>query len=154
MYSLPHPHNLLVNPPAKDAFKNTVKKAIVTYWENLLKEESSGLVSLRYFGPVHSDLQRPHYVWMTAGNNPYETHKSIIVVKMLSGRYRTDYMKRHWSTENKDGFCTAQTCQKTFGTLEQLLVVCPAVETIRSKMKVVMLEKFKEKLVQLYVPLY
>ena len=91
---------------------------------------------------------------MTAGNNPYETHKSIIVVKMLSGRYRTDYMKRHWSTENKDGFCTAQTCQKTLGTLEHLLVVCPAVETIRSKMKVVMLEKFKEKLVQLYVPLY
>ena len=78
MYSLPHPHNLLVNPPAKDAFKCTVKKAIVNYWENMLKDESTSLVLLKYFGPVHSDLQYPHYVWMTAGNNPYETHKNVV----------------------------------------------------------------------------
>ena len=73
-------------------------------------------------------LQVTHPIWTTCGSNSYEVSKAIIQAKMLSGRYRTDQLIRHFS-EN-DGSCTL--CNMSFpGSIEHLLLKCPALEETR-----------------------
>ena len=54
---------------------------------------------------------------------------------MVSGRYVTDYRARHWSQTNPQGNC--QVCKftgypETPGTLEHLLLNCPALADTRT----------------------
>jgi hypothetical protein len=55
----------------------------------------------------------------------YECNKSLVVAKMISGRYRTEMLCRFWST-NANGYCEVDTCVQVQGDLEHLLVSCPA----------------------------
>ena len=129
-YGLDHPLNLLSNPPTKHHFKKLVKLKVCEYWQQHLAEECSKLPSLTYFDPTRASLLSPHATWKLAGNSPYEVNKSQIVAKMLSGRYRTEALRRHWSVYS-DGFCSLPTCYKTLGDLEHILLFCPALEPIR-----------------------
>ena len=68
--------------------------------------------------------------------SPFEVKKASIVADMLSGRYVTDYRARHWSSSNPNGYC--QLCLVTghiavLGTLEHLLLKCPALADTRRK---------------------
>ena len=52
---------------------------------------------------------------------------------LLSGRYVTDRLSRHW-TSNKDGICTIPGCSGTdIGTLEHLLLFCPSLADSRTR---------------------
>ena len=77
-------------------------------------------------------LRNPHLVWTTATNS-FECRKASVVAKMVSGRFRSEYLTRHWS-KNKLGYCLAETCTETIGTLEHLLVHCPALSAVRQRM--------------------
>ena len=139
-YGLPNPSFLLANPPPKEVFKNMVKKQITWYWKSLLIEETKPLQSLKYFKPELYSLTKAHYIWSSAASNPFETSKSTVLACMASGRFRTEYLCRHWST-NKAGYCRAPTCYQTLGTLEHLLVVCPALDIVRQRLYNMWLEK-------------
>ena len=53
---------------------------------------------------------------------------------MLSGRYLTDKLQRHW-TLNRNGYCLLPQClPNSDGTLEHILLHCPALSTTRSKL--------------------
>ena len=52
---------------------------------------------------------------------------------MLSGRYITDQLSRHWTT-NKSGTCLLQGCIEAVGSLEHILLHCPALDSARQKM--------------------
>ena len=133
-YSLEHPLYLLDNPPVRTSFKKLVKEAVVSYWENILREEASKLPSLEFFVPGNHSLQYPHPLWTTAGSNIFECHKSTVLAKMISGRYRTEYLSRHW-TSNKLGFCLLDSCSEVVGDLEHLLIVCPGLDIVRTRMR-------------------
>ena len=96
--------------------------------------------SLKYFKPSLYSLTTPHYIWSTAANNPYECSKSTVLARMVSGRFRTEAMCRHWST-NKNGYCRAPTCHQVYGTLEHLLVGCPALDGVRERLYLMWLER-------------
>ena len=52
---------------------------------------------------------------------------------MLSGRYITDRLSRHWK-HNKTGLCTIPGCTGLdIGSLEHYLLFCPALSQARSK---------------------
>ena len=90
--------------------------------------------SLKYFKAEYMSLTQPHPNWLTCGNNPYEIHKAVIQAKMLSGRYVTDQLSRHWSS-NKAGICCIPGCSgRDFGSLEHLLLFCPALSDVRDRM--------------------
>ena len=79
-------------------------------------------------------LTTPHLIWSTCGSNPYEVHKAVIQAKMLSGRYVTDKLSRYW-TQNKAGICSIPTCTgQDIGSLEHLLLFCPALSDARESM--------------------
>ena len=79
-------------------------------------------------------------MWNTAVSNPFECSKSTILAKMVSGRYRTDMLCRHWNN-NRSGYCRATNCKQIPGTLEHLLVTCPALSSVRERLYQMWLEK-------------
>ena len=132
-YGLPSPLQMLDSPVPKEAFKKLVKTRILVYWQELLRSEASCMKSLEYFKPEQCSLTRPHYIWSSAASNPFECSKSTVLAKMMSGRFRTEVLCKHWSA-NKMGYCRAPTCLQTPGTLEHLLVSCPALNSTRERL--------------------
>ena len=147
-YSLDHPHQTLSCPPSKAELKKKIKKSVISYWENKLRQEATSLPSLNIFQPYNCDLQHPHPLWTTAGSNSFECHKSTLVAKMISGRFPSDYLSRHW-TNNKSGYCQLPSCHEKKGDLEHLLITCQGLATIRSRMWEMVLKKTR-KLIPLY----
>ena len=125
-YGLPSPLSLLSNPPSKCTYNSTVKKHVVDYWEQLMRNEAASKTSLAYCNATNMSLTTPHPLWTTSGSNPFEINKSIIVARLLSGRYRSDYLTRHWSKDNPSGFCVLCPDKKIPGTIEHMLVSCDA----------------------------
>ena len=134
LYSLPHPLELLHRPPTKSSFKMMVKKNVTEYWENLLRSETLDLTSLVFFNSTQLSLKQPSMLWLAAGSNSFECTKSLIVGKMVSGRYRSDYLCRHWTPTNKKGFCLADTCYEVMGDLAHMLGACPALQSVRERL--------------------
>ena len=87
LYSLPHPLLLLQHPPTRQSFKGLVKANVTEYWESVLRSETEELPSLRVFNKIRLSLQEPSLLWLTAGSNSFECAKSLVVGKMISGRY-------------------------------------------------------------------
>ena len=137
-YGLPDPLQVIQSPPSKDSWKRQCKSKVISQWEEKLRGEAALLPSLVYFRPSHMSLTTPHPLWALAESG-FEVSKAITVANMLSGRYVTDYHARHWSRTNPEGFC--QLCLAfpasghvtTLGTLEHLLLKCPALAETRAK---------------------
>ena len=135
MYSLPSPLSLLQYPMSKSKFKNLVRARITDYWEAHYRSEAHKLSnsSLKYFKPEYMSLAHPHKIWTTCGSNPFEVHKAVVQARMLSGRYITDRLSRHWR-HNKTGICSIPGCTGLdIGSLEHYLLFCPALSQARSK---------------------
>ena len=111
-YRLPHPLKLLDFPPTKEEFKRLASSHVQDFWEQKLRGEASLLPSLQYFHPHYMSLKYPHPLWSTAKGNPYEVAKAIQQARLLSGRYRTETLCRHWS-QNREGYCLAPLCRQS-----------------------------------------
>ena len=57
-----------------------------------------------------------------------------MVARMLSGRYRTDRLTRHWTPSNPQGLCRLPGCGDQEGTLAHILLYCPALSQSRFNM--------------------
>ena len=129
-YNLPSPLFLLSNPPPKSAFRSLVKKKVIDFWQQQYHAEAKK-PSLKYFKPQFMSLKHPHPLWTTSRISPFEVNKSIVVARLLSGRYRSDWHTRHWSQTNKDGNCLLCPGKAIPGTIEHLLVTCEALDSKR-----------------------
>ena len=147
-YSLPGPLSVLASPPTKSSFKNNTKSHVIDFWETKLRAASdvSKLPSLLFFHPKFYSLTKPHPIWTTAGGNPYEVEKACIQAKMLSGRYRTCWLSRHWSGDSS-GICSLPTCRlsQTPGTLSHILTECPDLSPARSRVYSLWANHLKDK---------
>ena len=134
LYQLPHPLTLLHDPLKKTIFDRLIKSKVVNYWEVKLRAEAASLESVPYFQPDFMSLTRPHPIWSSCGANPFESHKAVTTSRMLSGRYLTDRLQRHWTT-NKAGYCLLPSCTpQSDGSLEHILLYCPALHAARTRM--------------------
>ena len=132
-YHLPHPLAILTAPPSKEEFKTMVEKRLVSYWEICLREEAASLTSLKFFRSNYMSLKTPHLIWTTAGSSPAKIRKATIQALMISGRYRTESLVRHWSKTNKTGSCLLSLeCSGTLDDIEHILQHCPALDGTRS----------------------
>ena len=133
-YGLPSPLAMLQSPIPKSKFKSLVKSLVLDYWEVKLRSDALSLPSLEFFHPYYMSLVKPHPLWTTCNANPFEVNKAIVQARMLSGRYPTDKLVRHWSM-NKSGVCLLPGCSGTaLGNLEHLLLHCPALQSTRLRM--------------------
>ena len=132
-YNLPHPLTFLDKPSSKLALKKLARSSVVDYWENKLRQESTFLPSLSFFNPYFHSLVDPHPMLWTPGSNPHEVAKAVVQSKMLSGRYRTARLTRHWNDAG-NAFCSAPTCFQVQEDLEHLLLWCPYYKQTREKL--------------------
>ena len=74
------------------------------------------------------------YFWVRS--NPYEVSKSVIQCRMLSGKYPTEMLARHWSC-NRHGWCLTPSCacREIEESLEHMLLVCPSFYETRQQLK-------------------
>ena len=63
-------------------------------------------------------LSSPHPLWTTCQDNSFECSKAIIQAKLLSGRYRSDSLLRHFD-KTLTGDCSL--CQDSDGSIEHLI---------------------------------
>ena len=132
-YSLPDPLLTLQSPPTKYQWKTLTRSKVLDWWQIKLRGEADLLPSLLHFRPAFMSLSSPHPLWSTAGS-PFEVSKAVVSARMLSGRYRTDYLSRHWSRTNPEGLCRLPGCEGSEGSLEHILLHCPALAEARSRM--------------------
>ena len=120
-YSLPDPLFTLAFPPSsKSTWKAKVKSAITAHWHKKLATEASNLPSLQFLRPSFLPLGRgTHPLWATSGSSSTTVRAATVQARMLSGRYRTDWLRRHWTGES--GPCHLPTCNSTQGDLPHLL---------------------------------
>ena len=127
-YSLPDPLQIMVSPPPKLEFKAKVKSAVKGYWHASLVRQAASLPSLCYlrchFLPLGGG---PHPVWWTCGSSASAVRAATVQAKMLSGRYRSCWLRRHWTGES--GACRLPGCGQTPGDVAHLLSAeCPALQ--------------------------
>ena len=135
-YALPHPLELLQSSPTKSAFKILVKKKIIDLWESTLREEAAKLPSLSFFNPLFMSIQKSHPLWTTAGSSPGKVAKATVQALMLSGRYRTESLTKHWGP-NKSGTCQmqmAKECETISEDISHILQQCPALDSTRIRL--------------------
>ena len=113
-----------------------VKKAVLSYWEAKLLHEASSLPSLKYFQPSQMSLSTSHPLWLSARSSPYEVSKARVQAQMLSGRYRTELLSSHWSS-NADGWCLTPECKGLMTTedIEHILVACRSLDVTRETLQ-------------------
>ena len=59
-YSLPHPLQVLQNPPTKESFKRLTKLKVTDWWNENLRQKAASLDSLVHFRPNFMSLANPH----------------------------------------------------------------------------------------------
>ena len=119
-YALPHPLQLLDNPPEKESFKKLTKLKVAEYWQLYLRNKivEDELSSLEYFKPEYCSLLKPHPILYTAAS-AYEVNKMIVQLRLLSGRARLGSLTRHFSAQS-DGVC--ELCNNELEDLDHLLL--------------------------------
>ena len=131
-YQLPDPMTLLSSNLKREDFKKIVKKHVVSYWEETLRKEASSLKSLTYFKSPFMSLVTPHPVWKTAGSSPYKIAMATVQARMLSGRYRTGALTRHWSRAENGSCSLSPLCSNSLEDLPHMLKDCPALAFTRN----------------------
>ena len=129
-YNLPDPLLVLQSPPSNAYWKSLCKSRVVDWFEKKLRGEAELLPSIPYFKAHYMSLFSPHPIW-THAKSPYEVSKAVIACRMLSGRYRTDRLTRHWTPDNPQGICRLSGCSNQEGTLTHILLYCPALSESR-----------------------
>ena len=134
-YGLPSPLSLIQCPLSKTEFRSLIRSHVINYWELKLRSDAMLLPSLQYFKPHYMSLVNPHPLWSSCTSNPFEVNKAIVQARMLSGRYPTDQLTRHWNQRNKAGLCLLEGCSgQTLGTLQHILLECPALCSTRQNL--------------------
>ena len=78
-------------------------------------------------------LTKTHPIWTSCSNNSYKVSKSVIEAKLLSGRYRSDRLTRHFQRNTSNGDC--RICnEKVPSTIEHLLLQCHSLAATRCNM--------------------
>ena len=145
-YSLPDPLTILSTPSSKHSFNKAVKSKITDFWEQKLRSDAALLSSLEYFKPQFYSLSKPHPIWTSAGNNPHEAEKACCQARMLSGRFWSCWLARHWLGD-PSGSCSLPTCHldPTPGTLTHILLYCEDLSVTRQRVFFLWSEYLRDK---------
>jgi hypothetical protein len=127
-YELPSAYQLLMSPPGKDAWKNTVVEAVATHWMEDLCQQARSMSTLN-----HLDLNRTQYrkvadVWLH-NSDPLDAIMATVKARLLVQRYPLGYS--HYAGSSKTKSC--KLCNGEEETIEHFLLVCPNLTRTRNR---------------------
>ena len=125
-YNLSDPLQVLSEPPTKAQWKSSCTRLVLSFWGEKLRTDASALPSLSHLRYSHMSLTTPSNLLTSCLRDGEEVRKLTVQARMLSGRYRTCWLRRHWSGDTS-GFCRVPGCTgDTPGTLLHLATgQCP-----------------------------
>ena len=98
--------------------------------------QQQNLAYMQYWGHYVKicimSLDSPHPMFTTSSSNSFETNKSTCQASLISGRYKTDYLSRHWVKENPSGFCVLCPGLMKPDTLDHFVLFCDALTPART----------------------
>ena len=77
-------------------------------------------------------LKKPHPLWSTAGSSPTQVSMAVVQATMLSGRYRTEALLRHFSPSKTGSCLLSEMCVDTRDSICHILCACPALNSHRN----------------------
>ena len=108
---------MCIRDSSKQRWKTSVSRQILSYWRAELLAAADKLPSIAHLRLTHMSLSNPSPLLTSCYSSQYEVQKATVQIKMASGRYRTCYLRRHWSGD-PSGFCKVPGCSpNTPGTL-------------------------------------
>ena len=123
-YNLPHPLELLENPPKKEAWKNSYKTNLKNYWTKLQNEEIEEKNTLKYLTTAKKPGQ-PHHIWKSSKSNPdypADTKKAMIKARLATGTYRLQTDKHRFTKGQQTPTC--KLCQEEQEDTKHFLLKC------------------------------
>ena len=101
---------VLQQQPTKLQFKKLVTSKILDFWHSKILEDIEQKRSLRFLRGNFLPLGKgPHPLWLSCGDSESAIEAAIINAKILSGRYRDDYLISKWNS-NTSGCCMSKNC--------------------------------------------
>ena len=127
---------MLQSPEQPEKFKAVCKANVMEYWHARLSRKTREL-NLPFLKPEYLSLLKPHPIWtsLESGSNQYQVRAAIIQASFLSGRYRTERLRRHWSS-NYEGICLMDSCKnlKLLDDVEHILLHCDGLSAERRRL--------------------
>ena len=100
LYSLPDPLLILLNPPSKTVWKNSVKEHVIAFWHHKLSVEVESRPSLCFLRPHFLPLNgQPHMLWLSCESSRTAVRAATVVARLLLGRYRHDLFRSNQSNK-------------------------------------------------------
>ena len=126
----------IVSQPSKEEVRRMCRPRITEHWLNILREQATKLVSLRFLRTEFLGLQKCHPIFRLCSFSSWEVHKATIRMKLLSGRYRLEAVTRFWDNSNPLGLCKLPHCWSTEHShkadIESFLNSCPSLSPLRN----------------------
>ena len=129
-YGLPSAHDLLTEPPSKEIWKRSVKKAIANHYEAELKTEAIKQNSCRYVDLNACSLYTPHHVWTSAASYPREITRAANKVKLLLGVYNVQARRRNFKGETTPN---CNLCKSEPENRAHFILKCPSLDSTRKQ---------------------
>ena len=108
-YELPHPLQVLAAPPSKGSWKRQVDHQVQKYWLHQIRVQAANLPSLSHMRTTHMSISSTSPLLTLCKTSQHEVRKLTVQLRMLSGRYRTCWLRRHWGGD-PSGDCQIPGC--------------------------------------------
>ena len=141
-FKLPSAYELLENPPSKEIWKQSVKKAINCYYEKALVQEVIHQSSMKFLNISSCSLSKCHPVWNTIKPSSRDVTRGMLKAKLLTGTYNLEGKRAKFKNVSNSGLCPL--CQKDVETREHFIAICPMLTETREKY----LKEFKSALLK------
>ena len=128
-YNLCSAHMILSNPPGKEEWKRTVKKAIHGHWETKMWEEAQTKKSLKWLSRECFKVGNPLPIWSEATSSTQEARKALPKVWLLTGTYYLQSKVHKW--KGRDGDTTCKLCQQAPEDETHFLLECESTQHVR-----------------------
>jgi hypothetical protein len=126
-YELPPLRNILQDPPGKGYWKRLTRQAVLSVWENKLKEEAKSMSTLSHLAIDSCKIGKTHRVWQLEGRSILEVTKATVKAKLLVSRYPLHSSRTSGSRYGQN----CPLCQAEKETITHFLLDCPVLEAER-----------------------
>ena len=129
-FQLPSIYILLENPPKKDTWKLTVKKAVQKFYLNQLKGDLETQSSVKYINLETVNFYGTHNLWNTVGPSSRDVTRAMLKCKLLFGVYNLEGKRARFKNCSTKGYCPL--CNSTIETRDHFVAGCQSLEHVRA----------------------